>query len=319
MAWLFRGGSVAGGTSPAWVATDKPTAADFNNIAHDIQVWGGNVNAGGNRLINLNGFISTGAPTWNTTGFLTVGSSNGNVLTLNGNGATSDWVAFIINQTSGGWGLFDQAAKSYISTSLVIGTPPGTPNPPAAAAAAPLYVHIFTNVNFALFNTSGATTLSAFTDVVATLCPMQFNATRYFFNLGFVGIGAGANPPQYLLHLGTDSAGKPGGGSWTNSSDARLKKDVRPFQDGLATILQVNPVHYTYNGKGGCPEGYQGIGVIAQDVQKAVPYCVSTQRTKLQEGDAEETDLLAFNGSALLFVLINAVKELAKRLPPPKE
>ena len=310
MAWAFKS---------TWVSTDKPTNIDFNNIAHDFTIWGGNVNASNNSLTNLAGLSSNNALTWTISSLangLTITNTAGNVLQLTGNASGPAFGALIINQTPGAWGLYDKASRSYIATSLVIGTPTTGPDPNIAA---PLFVHIQAGVNFGVFNsTGGITTLSAFNDAATPgLIAMQLNGSRFCFNGGGVGIGTGTATPAGLLQLNADSAYKPGGGSWSNSSDARIKTDVRPFRDGLATLLKINPVHYTYNGKGGCPKGLRGIGVVAQEVQKAVPYCVSSVRTKLQEEDAEETDLLTFNASALLFVLINAVKELAARLPAP--
>src|SRR5262245_53438387 len=39
-------------------------------------------------------------------------------------------------------------------------------------------------------------------------------------------VGIGTTDPAFLLHV-NGSAGKPGGGSWSNSSDIRLKKNIR--------------------------------------------------------------------------------------------
>lgn len=125
-------------------------------------------------------------------------------------------------------------------------------------------------------------------------------------------LGIGGVSPSYQLHLSTDSAAKPGGGSWTNSSsDERVKTDIRPFIDGLDVILGINPVWYKYNGKGGIEaDGTEYVGVIAQDIQEVAPYTVGTYMAKLNPDDETETELLNFNSTALTFNLINAVKEL---------
>jgi hypothetical protein len=129
---------------------------------------------------------------------------------------------------------------------------------------------------------------------------------------GNVGIGVPA--PTFQLQLSTDSAAKPNGGSWSNPSDARLKENIRPFTDGLAVVRQINPVSYRLNGKAGLPKGEPGISVIAQEVRDLLPYTITTFKAKLEAGDAEPAELLAFNSSALTFVLINAVKELTARI-----
>jgi len=120
--------------------------------------------------------------------------------------------------------------------------------------------------------------------------------------------------PQGNLYLWTDlnpnpRAFKLGTLAWENGSDARIKKDISPFTDGLDVVKKINPVHYTYNGKGGLPEGFKGIGVIAQEVQPIIPYAVNSMKQKLNRGDDFETDILTFDGGTLPFILINAIKE----------
>ena len=76
-------------------------------------------------------------------------------------------------------------------------------------------------------------------------------------------------------------------------------------------ILGINPILYKYNGKAGFEaDGNDYIGVIAQDIQKVAPYTIGTYMTKLNPNDEMETELLNFESHALVFNLINAVKEL---------
>jgi hypothetical protein len=103
---------------------------------------------------------------------------------------------------------------------------------------------------------------------------------------------------------------KPGGGSWTASSDRRVKKDVTLFTDGLDTIEKLNPINYTYNGLAETREGFKGIGFIAQDVKDIAPYMVTTQQKKLHPDDAEMTEVYYLDPSALPFLNLNAIKEL---------
>jgi hypothetical protein len=125
--------------------------------------------------------------------------------------------------------------------------------------------------------------------------------------LGRVGIGT--ITPSYQLQLSTNSAAKPTSNAWTVVSDKRLKQNIAPFEDGLETILKIDPVSYELNGKAGTPAGDFGIGVIAQDIQAVAPYTVDTFLGKLNKGDESDTELLTFDSSSLTFVLINAVKE----------
>jgi hypothetical protein len=124
-------------------------------------------------------------------------------------------------------------------------------------------------------------------------------------------VGIGTVSPSYQLQLSTDSAAKPGTNTWTIASDARIKKDIRPFTDWLSVINGIDPVMYRYNGKAGfAPDGKDYIGVVAQDIEKVAPYTVSTYKAKLNANDTNEAELLNFNSHALTFALINSVKEL---------
>jgi hypothetical protein len=127
---------------------------------------------------------------------------------------------------------------------------------------------------------------------------------------GNLGLGVS---PAYQLHL-TGDAAKPSTNTWTISSDARLKDVLRPFTDGLAVLMQLDPVWYRYNGLGGMPQSKQEhIGVVAQAVQTVAHYLVGSYRGRLQPG-AEETDILTYEGHAMTFILVNAIKELVGML-----
>lgn len=127
-------------------------------------------------------------------------------------------------------------------------------------------------------------------------------------------LGIGTTSPSYQLQLSTDSAAKLTTNTWFTTSDQRLKKDIKPFSDGLGVILRINPVYYRYNGLMNTPTEKENIGIIAQEIQKVAPYTIGTFKAKLQDNDEKETELLSFNSHALTFVLINAVKELNKEL-----
>lgn len=123
-------------------------------------------------------------------------------------------------------------------------------------------------------------------------------------------VGIGVTGPTYKLQLSTDSAGKPTTNTWTIVSDQRIKTNVQPYTKGLAEVCQVKPITYDYNGKGGLPAGPGGVSILAQELQPVFPECIGSYKAKLNEDDAEETEILNYNGHAITFALINAVKEL---------
>ena len=94
-----------------------------------------------------------------------------------------------------------------------------------------------------------------------------------------------------------------------------MKTVLRPFTDGLKIALQLQAVIYRYNGKGGMrPTRDEHIGYLAQAIQAIAPYMVTSRKGKLTPDDTQETDLLDYNGHALVFILVNAIQELTARL-----
>lgn len=107
---------------------------------------------------------------------------------------------------------------------------------------------------------------------------------------------------------------KPGGGSFKATSDARVKKDVAEFTPALAELEQVRPVRFKYNGLGGTEDtGKEYVGVIAQDLEKVLPFMVSSHERKLHASDARPTEIKEVDPSAFTYLLINAVKELGEQ------
>ena len=128
-------------------------------------------------------------------------------------------------------------------------------------------------------------------------------------------VGIGTLSPAYQLEVSTDSAAKPSTNTWTIASDERLKTILGNYEKGLDAICALRPVRYEYNGLGGMPEdGKEHISIVAQEAAEAFPECVGTFRAKLHEDDEEDTELLNYNGHAVTFALINAIKELKARI-----
>jgi hypothetical protein len=152
-------------------------------------------------------------------------------------------------------------------------------------------------------------------------------------------------------YMWTDQQGyKPGGGSWADTSDARIKTVAGDYTHGLAEILKLSPRRYAYKGND-TPEPpsnssgeppvdptqtakedksapvvpyknsghYQAainskefIGLIAQEAETVMPEMV-TQRSGYIDGVAV-TDMRELDTTPLIFALVNAVNELAARV-----
>lgn len=82
-------------------------------------------------------------------------------------------------------------------------------------------------------------------------------------------------------------------------SDARRKKDIVSIggPDALSTLCQLQGVHYTLDGK-------PSIGFLAQEVEKVLPEAVSVTN-----------GTYAIDYSKIIPLLVEAVKEIAKKLP----
>ena len=124
-------------------------------------------------------------------------------------------------------------------------------------------------------------------------------------------LGLGTTAPAYQLQLSTDSAAKPTSALWTIASDSRIKTETGEYTKGLDAVCALRPVTYHYNGAAGfIDDGKENISIIAQEAMQHFPECVGTFEALLNEGDEEKTELFNWNGHALIFALVNAVKEL---------
>lgn len=120
-----------------------------------------------------------------------------------------------------------------------------------------------------------------------------------------------AGADQHVFQVSGSAFKTEGGNTWAVPSDLRVKEEVRDLEAGLDQLLHVRPVRFRYNGKAGTCPGEEGVGVIGQEMEMVFPEMV--QRIPRVEG-LEGDDFRVYNGSALTYVLVNAVKELAARV-----
>jgi hypothetical protein len=128
-----------------------------------------------------------------------------------------------------------------------------------------------------------------------------------------VGIGV-SNPTTYKLELGSDSAGKPNGGSWANSSDARLKENIELADLDLCYDVIKNLPLKRYRWKDNSYTDEQIIdrnvvGWIAQDVAAVFPKAVSEKPFTQVDGTTID-DCLTLNETMINRTLHGAVKKL---------
>lgn len=177
-------------------------------------------------------------------------------------------------------------------------------------------------------------------------------STRWHLALGDGGAEAGGNAgSDFRLHRHADDgsfieaalyivrstgdmyvyhdAGKPTGALWLVTSDARSKTELGDYTQGLTAIKALRPVRFKYNGKnltsfdpataGAGPatsmtpdSTTEYVGLIAQEAEVPMPEIVQKKKAWLDGVPLEDYRIL--DGNALIYALINAVKELSARV-----
>ena len=131
------------------------------------------------------------------------------------------------------------------------------------------------------------------------------------------------NPPvapdsavPIMFHVYGHAIKNAGGTAWLTTSDIRTKKDITDFSDGLQKIKSLRAVNFRYNGKAGTPVNEEQVGLIGQEVEKIFPYMVKRMGNIASPGDETDypDDMLVLDSSPLVYILMNAVRELDEKI-----
>jgi hypothetical protein len=91
--------------------------------------------------------------------------------------------------------------------------------------------------------------------------------------------------------------------AYNTSSDYRLKENVAPMQNALATVAQLKPCTYTWKSNGS-----DGQGFIAHELQEVVPDCVTGEKDALDvDGNPKYQGV---DTSFLISTIVAAIQEL---------
>jgi hypothetical protein len=91
--------------------------------------------------------------------------------------------------------------------------------------------------------------------------------------------------------------------TYATSSDYRLKENVAPMQNALATVAALKPVTYTWKA-----DGSDGQGFIAHELQAVVPDCVTGTKDAVdKDGNPQYQGV---DTSFLVATLVAAIQEL---------
>ncbi len=104
------------------------------------------------------------------------------------------------------------------------------------------------------------------------------------------------NVPTHALQVGEAGDGTDAiANAWNTFSDIRFKKDIKPINNALDIVNQLNGVYYTWK-----KSNKESIGFIAQEVKPILPYVVTQDRR----------GYLGIDYSKFTPLLTNAIKEL---------
>ncbi len=117
---------------------------------------------------------------------------------------------------------------------------------------------------------------------------------------------------EHKLQVEGKAIKSDGGDMWSTTSDARVKEDIRDLEVGLEELLAVRPVRFRYNGRAGTAAGREGVGVVGQEIEQVLPETV--EQVDAPDDLPGDEGLRIYNGSALTYVLVNAVQELAAKV-----
>jgi hypothetical protein len=95
-----------------------------------------------------------------------------------------------------------------------------------------------------------------------------------------------------------------GNGAYINSSDRRLKEDIRAAHEGLAIVRRMEPRSFK---RIGAFEPRTELGFVADELQEILPEAIVRME---MEGES----ILGISESMIIPVLVNAIKELAARV-----
>lgn len=130
---------------------------------------------------------------------------------------------------------------------------------------------------------------------------------------GKMGVGR-LSPVEKL-----DVNGRVRATGYVTASDKRLKDNIKDLEYGLEVVKNLRPVSFSYNGKSDIDDKSVHYGLIAQELKELAPEFVEEYTHviyELGEGDSQvaigEEKYLQIKDSELKFIVINAVKDLAK-------
>jgi len=320
----FGGATIAGGGGTNWFGPAPPhtIGASFATIGGGVgNVVSGSVGtiAGGERgtiaTNAYNAFIGGGA--WNLieAGDAVIPGGRNNRVGPNGYSSFAGGLQALANHfgtfiwNDGASGTFASTANYQFLVHAAGGVGIGTASP-----GAQLEVRTTSSsgnaIRFGYASAGGSGNLIAGLARVSIATDNQVERLSILQGSGNVGIGL--TGPGYQLQLAADSAGKPNGGSWANSSDARIKRNIQPMTNALERLTRLRGVTFEWvNPEDHANQQGTQAGFVAQEVERVFPKWVAeipaAEHDRALTADGKIKSLaLPFEFDALL---VEAIKE----------
>lgn len=350
----FTGGFVKspGGTGALTSTTSVSLTSDvtgtlpagFGGTGRNTMTSGRLLVGDGSNPVGLLGGTSAGQiATWDGASWVAQTPATGGVSSFNGRvGAVSpqsgDYSAFYPGTTgsgaSGTWNISinGNAATATSASTANTANSANTADSATTATTASNANALGGTAPSGYVNTSASQTITgskAFSAVLYTAGGINFGALAnasgnsiYLFS-GNIDFSVGSVVRARVFNNGNfqifgATASKPGGGTWSDSSDARLKNNVQPLQGALSKITALNPVAYQWNyDNPNSPDA----GFIAQEVELVFPDAISeSEPTDAQKPfipDGEKVLNIGWKNDMTAY-LVGAIKELKAELDSVK-
>lgn len=111
------------------------------------------------------------------------------------------------------------------------------------------------------------------------------------------------------------NAYKPGGGTWSATSDRRVKQDIAPIDNAIDTLLKLRPVSFRYTPEYRAMEGGLAdksyLGFVAQEFAEVFPEAVTSTGQHVPGAAKDAKPILALDPNPALITTVAAVQELA--------
>jgi hypothetical protein len=305
--------STASGAALGVINFGSPYIFDIHgNFTAPGQVHGNTVNAsatiqsGNGRIISAGGGNNPAVSCWDT-------SANYNVGMWNPGGATP----VLYFGSMDGTGMPIASWGSVSSGNMAAGI---------FTASTGLRVVANTNPYVAAYSTGAGANQGFYTDAAGRMILSNFDGT-------FTPNSANMYIQNGSITITNATAGKPGGGPWADSSDARVKKITGTYTRSLDAVMQLQPIEFSYlgNDTSAAPEpgddtapyaashhfavateGQSFVGLDASACESVMPELVSHQKGYINGEPVD--DLRWLDTGPLVYALVNAVTELGQRV-----